>query len=141
MESFLWLHWCVWPVLRLLTKFNVISSFNTTMIFCFVLLIPQPKVLDYAKIFVVCVNCTVWLLPPSPFNFRQAETLHFIDFKNTRTLYPVSVIYMYMNLQIFQIKKLWREQIPWLGGGKRLIGYKNQICMCFKNIQIYVARD
>ena len=48
---------------------------------------------------------------------------------------------MYMNLQIFQIKKLWREQIPWLGGGKRLIGYKNQIYMCFKNIQIYVARD
>ena len=64
MESFLWLHWCVWPVLRLLT--NGISSINTTMIFCFVLLIPQPKVLDYAKIFVVCVNCTVWPPPPPP---------------------------------------------------------------------------
>lgn len=142
MESFLWLRWCVWPVLRLLT--NGISSFNTTMIFCFFLLLPQSKVLDYAKIsswFVYIVQFGSTPSPQIPPNFRQAETSHFIDFKNIHTLYPVSVIYMYTNLQILQIKKLWREQIHWLGVGKRLIGYKKQICMCFKNSQIYVVRD
>ena len=145
-EFFLRLHWSVWPVLT-----NGTSSFNTTVIFCFVLLIPQPKVLDYgSKNFLMgCVNCTVWpprstTLPPPPPQFHAGWNFVFHWFKKymyTRTLYPVSVIYMYTNLQIIQIKKLWREQIHWLGVGKRLIEYKKQICMCLKNIQIYVARD
>ena len=36
--------------------------------------------------------------PPPPTNSRQAGTLYFIDLKNTPTLYPVSVFYMYTNL-------------------------------------------
>ena len=143
MESFLWLHWCVWPVLRLLT--NSISSFNTTMIFCFVLLIPQPKVLDYAKIFVVFLNFTVWLLPPPPpppLQFQAGWNFAFHWFqKYTYIVSSFSHLHVHEFANISDKKKLWREQIPWLGGGKRLIGYKNQICMCFKNIQIYVARD